>query len=161
VESAEQRDVGIVKAGAGDGDFLRFQEITQMVLEPGTLVPLRSRQYLVEEVSPASNPGEQTQVRLFYIDVMIHRAHRWRQKESVQSERGQRGFSIRSACVQKVLLPFNRPETVCPGPGVTGISRVVARGHAELVGDWEESGELRCRIKRELFLRLSTQSPAC
>ena len=39
-----------------------------MVLEPGTLVRVRSRQYLVEEVSPASNPGEQTLVRLSCID---------------------------------------------------------------------------------------------
>src|SRR5260370_29075937 len=39
-----------------------------MGLEPGTLVRVRSRQYLVEEVSPASNPGEQTLVRLSCID---------------------------------------------------------------------------------------------
>jgi SNF2 family DNA or RNA helicase len=39
-----------------------------MVLEPGTLVRVRSRQYLVEEVCPASNPGEQTLVRLSCID---------------------------------------------------------------------------------------------
>jgi len=39
-----------------------------MVLESGTLVRVRSRQYLVEEVSPGSNPGEQTLVRLSCID---------------------------------------------------------------------------------------------
>jgi ERCC4-related helicase len=39
-----------------------------MLLEPGALVRVRSRQYLVEEVSPASNPGEQMLVRLSCID---------------------------------------------------------------------------------------------
>lgn len=39
-----------------------------MVLEPGTLVRVRSRQYLVEEVTPAPALSEQTLVRLSCID---------------------------------------------------------------------------------------------
>jgi len=39
-----------------------------MVLEPGTLVRVRSRQYLVEEVSPSPTPTDQTLVRLSCID---------------------------------------------------------------------------------------------
>jgi hypothetical protein len=123
--------------------FLRFQEITQMVLEPGTLVPVRSRQYLVEEVSPASNPGEQTLVRLSYIDVMIPRAHRRRQKgvgsistRSARIERvhvySKRLFNLQRHVSKRSALPFNRPETVCPGPGVTGIGRVVAEAMQNL-----------------------------
>jgi SNF2 family DNA or RNA helicase len=39
-----------------------------MVLEPGTLVRVRSRQYLVEEVTPSRTLSEQTLVRLSCID---------------------------------------------------------------------------------------------
>lgn len=39
-----------------------------MVLEPGRLVRVRSRQYLVEEVTPAPALSEQTLVRLSCID---------------------------------------------------------------------------------------------
>lgn len=39
-----------------------------MILEPGTLVKVRSRQYLVEEVTRAPIPGDQTLVRLSCID---------------------------------------------------------------------------------------------
>lgn len=39
-----------------------------MALEPGTLVRVRSRQYLVEEVTPAPALSEQTLVRLSCID---------------------------------------------------------------------------------------------
>jgi len=39
-----------------------------VILEPGTLVRVRSRQYLVEDVTPAPAPSDQTLVRLSCID---------------------------------------------------------------------------------------------
>jgi hypothetical protein len=125
-----------------------------MVLEPGSRVPFRSRQYLVEEVSPASNLGEQTLVRLSYIDVMIPRAHRWRQNgvgsistRSVRIERvhvhSKRLFDPQRHVFKRSASPFNRSEAVGPGPGATEHRPRRRRGYAELVGDWGESGELR------------------
>ena len=49
-------------------DCCAWSDFEQMVLEPGTLVRVRSRQYLVEEVTSAPAPSEQTLVRLSCID---------------------------------------------------------------------------------------------